>query len=134
MGRSAINLTGLNGGSGSGAGDFYDNGNTLGGISDPVTSPIQGYAGGTGTSTAAPGEHTVYYASSGGGGAGGAGGNSVSTVSSSAGSGGNGGIGVSSSISGTSVCRAGGGAGSNEGSGSAGTATCGGVLVVDLEQ
>jgi hypothetical protein len=98
---------GLDGGSGGGGG--YDNG--TGGVSSPVTSPVQGYAGGAG-STGSP--------AVGGGGGGGA---SEAGDNGSGSKGGDGGDGIASSISGSSVTRAGGGGGgtnSTVGSGGAG--------------
>jgi len=64
------NANGANGGSGGGAAASYPLANYSGGISSPVTSPVQGYAGGSGTNSNRNG--------CGGGGAGGAGGDSNS--------------------------------------------------------
>ena len=87
-------LNANNGGSGGGAGQSY-----TAGISSPVTSPVQGYAGGLGTGSA-------NYGMGGGGGAGAVGGAGSTTV------GGAGGVGVSNSITGSAVFYAGGGGGS----------------------
>lgn len=87
-------LNANNGGSGGGAGQSY-----TAGISSPVTSPVQGHAGGLGTGSA-------NYGMGGGGGAGAVGGAGSTTV------GGAGGVGVSNSITGSAVFYAGGGGGS----------------------
>jgi hypothetical protein len=87
-------LNANNGGSGGGAGQSY-----TAGISSPVTSPVQGHAGGLGTSSA-------NYGMGGGGGAGAVGGTGSTTA------GGAGGVGVSNSITGSAVFYAGGGGGS----------------------
>ena len=114
---------GANGGSGGGGGT--DNSGsahvTTGGISSPVTSPVQGYAGGTGKHGAGS------YAGGGGGG----GSSSIGTNSASD-YGGNGGAGTSSSITGSSVTRAGGGGGGgNTGYGSGGSGGGGDGMVIN---
>jgi hypothetical protein len=96
------------GGSGGGAGQSY-----TAGISSPVTSPVQGHAGGLGTSSA-------NYGMGGGGGAGAVGGAGSTTV------GGAGGVGVSNSITGSSIYYAGGGGGSIYSSGTVGPGGLGG--------
>jgi len=106
-GGGAGSNNGLDGGSGGGGG--YDSG--TGGASSPVTSPVQGYAGGDGN-TGGPA-----YGSGGGGGA------SEVGEDGSGSKGGDGGDGVLSSISGSSVTRGGGGGGGTNttpGSGGAG--------------
>ena len=101
-------LNANNGGSGGGAGQNY-----TAGISSPVTSPVQGYAGGLGTGSA-------NYGMGGGGGAGAVGGAGSTT------SGGAGGVGVSNSITGSAVFYAGGGGGSIYQSGTVGPGGNGG--------
>ena len=100
--------TGADGGSGGGAGaDAAGSGtNYAGGISSPVTSPVQGYEGGTGQHTGG-----VSTAAGGGGGA------SANGTNGSGNTRGNGGAGAASSITGSSVTRGGGGGG---GAGNAG--------------
>ena len=94
-------LTATNGGSGGGADG--------GGVSNfGAGTAAQGFAGGTGTSTA--------WAGGGGGGAGAVGGNSSASV------GGVGGAGLSSSITGTAVTRGGGGGGCSDNASSSGSA------------
>ena len=102
---------GRNGGSGGGGGSGPSN-PYAGGISSPVTSPIQGYAGGAGSNNAR---------AAGGGGAGAVGqdGDGESNA-------GNGGTGVASSITGSSVTRAGGGAGASYNGSNSGTGGSGG--------
>jgi len=102
---------GRNGGSGGGGGSGPSN-PYAGGISSPVTSPVQGYAGGTGANSARAG---------GGGGAGSLGGNGNG-----AGNAGNGGSGVASSITGSSITRAGGGGGASYNGDQSGTGGSGG--------
>ena len=101
-------LNANNGGSGGGAGQNY-----TAGVSSPVTSPVQGYAGGLGTGSA-------NYGMGGGGGAGAAGGAGSTS------SGGSGGVGVSNSITGSAVFYAGGGGGSIFSSGTVGPGGNGG--------
>ena len=94
---------GANGGSGGGGGSNNStNTDPTGGISSPVTSPVQGYAGGGGIGTA-----NGYPNISAGGG----GGSSSIGGSGSGNTAGNGGSGTSSSITGSAVIRAGGGGG-----------------------
>ena len=100
-------IIGLPGGSG-GGGD-----RNPGGASSPVTSPVQGYAGGG----MVPGNNDT---TGGGGGAGGVGGDGVT------GQGGVGGPGAASSITGSSVIYAGGGGGSSVAAGGAGGSGIGG--------
>ena len=82
------------GGSGGGGGPTRS-----GGASAPVTAPVQGYAGGTGSGSAAA------YGGGGGGGASEVGENGSGSK------GGDGGDGIASSISGSSITRGGGGGG-----------------------
>ena len=99
------------GGSGGGGG----NGDRPGGAGNtPSTSPVQGYAGGSG----AP--HVGSVSSGGAGGGGGAGG--VGESMSSTNNGGDGGIGLSSSIDGAATSRGGGAGGSGFGGGGTGVA------------
>jgi hypothetical protein len=108
--------TGSNGGSGGGGSARSDGATSVGGISSPVTSPVQGYAGGgNGGYGASP------YPGSGGGGAGGVGGNATSNSNAGAG-----GPGASSSITGSAVTRAGGGGGNVYSGGTAGAGGSGG--------
>ena len=105
--------SGAAGGSGGGAGGYAGGPAATGGASSPVTSPVQGYAGGNGSTS---------YDGGGGGGAGGVGGVGTSNV------GGNGGVGsntFSSWLSLTSLgvggyIAGGGGAGGNTTSGAGG--------------
>lgn len=120
--KGAGNNAGADGGSGGGGGGKTSSGTNAGGAATPVTSPVQGYAGGSGTFGATA---TNDFPSGGGGGAGGAGTNGV------AGQSGAGGVGVNSSISGSTVMYgAGGGAGGYSGAASlptaAGSASSGG--------
>lgn len=94
-GVAATTLNGKSGGSGGGASDTYNSSGGTGGAALPITSPVQGYAGGNGSSVGVGG----------GGGAGAVGGNASSYAA------GAGGAGVASSISGSSVTYAGGGGG-----------------------
>jgi hypothetical protein len=108
--------TGSNGGSGGGGSARSDGATSVGGISSPVTSPVQGYAGGgNGGYAGSP------YPGSGGGGAGGVGGNATSNSNAGAGAGG-----ASSSITGAAVTRAGGGGGTVYPGGTAGAGGSGG--------
>lgn len=96
-----------NGGSGGGGNSTaYGGGFTTAGTSSPVTSPVQGYAGGGGGGGLGGG---------GGGGAGGAG------SAQSGDTGGAGGVGASSSITGSSITYAGGGGGGGSGAGAGGS-------------
>ena len=97
-----------NGASGGGGGHGSSTGDA-GGTATPITSPVQGFAGGAGQN---PSQGA--YGGGGGGGAGGAG--AVSTGSGQA-SGGNGGAGVANSISGSSLFYCSGGGGSYGGLG-----------------
>ena len=109
-------LAGSSGGSGGGGGASGGGSNFAGGSSSPVTSPVQGYAGGTGFSG------NSNYPGGAGGGSSAVGGNASSnTVAPS------GGAGTSSSITGTSLFYAGGGGGTiNSGTGGAGGSGGGG--------
>ena len=94
---------GANGGSGGGGGSNNStNTDPTGGISSPVTSPVQGYAGGGGIGTA---NGYPNISAGGGGGSSSIGGSGSGNI------GGNGGSGTSSSITGSAVIRAGGGGG-----------------------
>ena len=108
--------TGSNGGSGGGGSARSDGATSVGGISSPVTSPVQGYAGGGNAGYAAS-----PYPGSGGGGAGAIGGNAISNALA-----GTGGAGASSSITGGAVTRAGGGGGNCYPGGTAGSGGSGG--------
>lgn len=107
-GSAARGDTGAAGGSGGGG-----NYGLPGGISSPVTSPVQGYAGGTGTATS-------FYGGGGGGGA------SAVGAAGSGTNGGAGGAGTSSSYSGSSVTYAGGGGGGIYTGGTGGVGGAGG--------
>ena len=109
-GKGTTGGEGLDGGSGGGGGNDY-----VGGASSPVTSPVQGYAGGDG----------LHIASAYGGGGGG--GSSEVGEDGSGSKGGDGGDGVASSISGSSVTRGGGGGGGTDTTVGAGGAGGGGA-------
>jgi len=115
-GGHSVSVAGLAGGSGGGGG----NGTSGGAGNTPSTSPVQGYAGGTG-----------YHGVSAWGGGGGGGSSQVGYNGSSA-QGGNGGNGTASSITGAAVTRAGGGGGGTDttigsgGTGGGGDASNGG--------
>ena len=139
---SAANYVGGNGGSGGGAGGSASF--KAGGISSPVTSPVQGYAGGNQIGVLNP------YAGAGGGGAGALGGNVINASTAGAGGvgkinpitgstsgvlsggnyylGGGGGGGIHNSTSATvgTGGTGGGGNGGSTGSGTSGTANTGG--------
>jgi len=100
---------GVGGAGGSGGGGGFDNAGGAG--NTPSTSPVQGYAGGTGYASA------PNYGGGGGGGASAVGTNSTGGSSS---GGGNGGAGTASSITGSSVTYAGGGGGGFAGTGGSG--------------
>ena len=104
--------TGVGGPGGSGGGGGHGNGGTdAGGAGNtPSTSPVQGYAGGTGR--VAP--------NFGGGGGGGASAIGATAVGTGTSSGGTGGAGAANSITGGSVTYAGGGGGAYGGAGGAG--------------
>jgi hypothetical protein len=103
-GGGAGNGDGADGGSGGGGGHYMD-----GGASSPVTSPVQGYAGGTGQSEEGGG----------GGGSSAVGANATTSY------GGAGGAGTANSISGASVTYAGGGGGAGQSGYSSGGGTGG---------
>jgi len=100
---------GVGGAGGSGGGGGFDYAGGAG--NTPSTSPVQGYAGGTGYASA------PNYGGGGGGGASAVGTNSTGGSSS---GGGNGGTGTASSITGSSVTYAGGGGGGYAGTGGSG--------------
>jgi hypothetical protein len=108
-GSATVDNLGVSGGSGSGVNNYgYTSGVTVGGIS----TPSQGYAGGSVTNVGGSG--CKNYVGSGGGGAGGVGGNALDDLCNSTCFGGDGGIGLTSSITGSPVGRGGGGGGGNE--------------------
>jgi hypothetical protein len=94
-GGSGTETAGNDGGSGGGGAE-----SAAGGAASPVTSPVQGYAGGTSSSA---------NSASGGGGA-----SEVGTSVSGSGVGGDGGDGIANSITGVSVTYAGGGGGAGQ--------------------
>jgi len=102
--NTSIN-NGADGGSGGGAASFFQTA-TTGGASSPVTSPVQGFAGG---SLAAPASPSGARAGAGGGGSSQAGNTKNANI------GGAGGNGTANSISGSSVTYAGGGGGGGGG-------------------
>jgi len=110
-GGAGGSVDGAGGDGGSGGGGGYAG--TVG-ASSPVTSPVQGYAGGLGLNTG-----PAY----GGGGGGGASEVGYAATSSVAGAGGDG---VASSISGSSITRGGGGGGTSQTGGTAGLGGSGG--------
>ena len=149
--ESSGQIIGGNGGSGGGGG--YPSG-TAGGISSPVTSPVQGYAGGTsgnqqvggggGGSSAVGSNASGYNAGNGGNGTansisgssvtysggGGGGAGTASGVGSSGGSGGGGSGSASNGIGGTGTPNSGsGGGGSADGSGTSGSGGSGVVIL-----